>query len=1065
MVHGSVKRILHLIEALAISVVVVAALAAWRLAQGPVNLDFLNPYIQEALTATDGSFRVEVDHTLLTWAGWERALDLRATGVRAISGEKGVVAAVPELSLSLSGSALTKGVVAPRTLEVFGPRIRLFRDPDGALHWGVALGDDDAEQEPADLVVRRLYRELVQAPDPASPTGHLARIRLLDAELVVEDAVLGLTWVARDADLLLMRHDNGLFADIHLAVDLGGELTDVDARISHRTVDGDFKVEVEFNNLRPEVLAGMNPAWRDLAAVELPLGGLLKGQFDLDSGLQKASFDIGGGSGRLNLPDPIDTEYPVFGLHLRGEVEAQPRRLTVHDLFIDIGGPTVTANAVIEQEPDGGLILKAHAGTYNVPTDVVPHYWPQKLAPKPRKWVVANLTDGIVDHANVTAAVRRTAKGEVIIDRLDGEILPRGVTVNYLRPMPPVRNVGARIRYDHTSFTIGANGGELLGLRVTGGSLLFTALDTNDEQATLDLKIEGPLTDALAVLDSKPLGYTSKLGISPKSAKGHSVTNLHLAFPLISWLGLDDIEVLATSELQEVSLPKVLMGMDLSRGELKLTVNTQGMDVVGPVKLGSMAAQLAWRENFGTKVDVRSRYKLQGTVDDAQRRELGLDTVPFVAPWITGPVKADVDVAMKGAGTGSIAARLDLADAAMELPGMGWRKPPGAAGKAQVEVRLVKERLVDIPRFKVEARDLVTEGSVAFEAGKARAVTFGRLHYGRTDLAGMLTLRGDAGLDIAVRGASFDAKPVLAGEPEPAKPQRPGAAADKTDELPPMTITAHLDKLWLGDKAALGKVDLSLTRDGKEWRTARLDARLDGSGKPVTLTMQPADGRRSFSAVSDDAGGVFHALDIFDNMRGGKLQVHGTVQGSGRDEVIAGKAEVADYKVVNAPALAQLLSVAALTGIGDLLRGEGLSFLTLEAPFTLHDGLLRLNEAVAAGVELGLTCKGEIDVRHDRMALEGTIVPMYAVNSMLGNIPLLGALLTDAKGGGVFAATFTMKGANDDPQVMVNPLAALTPGVLRRFFSLFGGGVGEARHRDGSAPAPTIGLQPVRPEQ
>lgn len=1066
MVHGSVKRILHLIEALVISAVVLAALAAWRLAQGPVTLDFLNPYIQEALSATDGSFRVEVAHTMLTWAGWQRALDLRATEVRVFAGEKGLVAAVPELSLSLAGQALAQGVVAPRTVEVFGARVRLFRDAGGTLHWGLGQTDDAGNAggpsaEAADEVVRRLYRDLVSHPDPDNPAGHLTRVRLLDAQLVVEDAALGLHWVARDADLLLMRGRDGLFAELHLAVDLGGEITDLEAQVSHRVVDGDFKLELDFNNFRPDVLARLNPDWQVLAAAELPLGGVMRGRYDLEAGLQDVTLEVGSGSGNVRLPAPLSTDYPVFGLHLRGEMVNlgdQGRRLTLQDLFIDLGGPTLTASGLVEQATDGGMIIKAHAGADNVPTNDLPAFWPQALAPKPRKWVVGNLTDGIVDHASVTAALRVAADGTLSVDRLDGEILPHGVTVAFLRPMPPVLNASARVRFDHDSFHIQATGGELDGVRVTGGTVVFTALDTNDEQAIIDLKIEGPLSDALAVLDHKPLGYPAKLGIAPKSAKGQSVTTLHMAFPLISWLKLDDIEILATAELKDVALPKVLMGLDLSRGDLKLTVNTQGMDVAGPVQLGSMAAQLAWRENFTAKADVHSHYKLQGTVDDRQRKELKLDVIPFVAPWLSGPVKAEVDVAIRGGGHTAIAAKLDLADAAMELPGLGWRKPAGTAGKAQVDVRVVRDRLVDIPRFRVETRDLATDGAVSFEAGKPRVVTFNRLRYGRTDLAGTLSLRPEAGLDIAVRGASFDAAPILNGPPAAAQkpgrpPPEPAAAAES--DLPPMTITGQVDRLWLGERAGFSQAVISLDRDARDWRNARLDARVDG-GAPVTLTLQPGDGRRTFALTSDDAGGVLQAMDIFDTMRGGRLLVHGTIQGSGRDEVITGQAQVVDYKIIRAPALAQLLSVAALTGIGDLLRGEGLSFQSLDAPFVYHDGLLRLNEAVAAGVELGLTAKGEIDMRHDRVALEGTIVPMYAINSMLGNIPLLGQLLTDAKGGGVFAATFTIKGKADAPDVMVNPLAALTPGVLRRLFGLFGGGVGEARHQDERPGDPAV---------
>lgn len=67
--------------------------------------------------------------------------------------------------------------------------------------------------------------------------------------------------------------------------------------------------------------------------------------------------------------------------------------------------------------------------------------------------------------------------------------------------------------------------------------------------------------------------------------------------------------------------------------------------------------------------------------------------------------------------------------------------------------------------------------------------------------------------------------------------------------------------------------------------------------------------------------------------------------------------------------------------------------------------------------------------------LRGTIVPAYAVNSLFGNIPLLGDLITGGEeGGGLFAATYTAKGPLTSPTVSVNPLSALAPSFLRKLF-------------------------------
>ena len=126
-----------------------------------------------------------------------------------------------------------------------------------------------------------------------------------------------------------------------------------------------------------------------------------------------------------------------------------------------------------------------------------------------------------------------------------------------------------------------------------------------------------------------------------------------------------------------------------------------------------------------------------------------------------------------------------------------------------------------------------------------------------------------------------------------------------------------------------------------------------------------------------------------------------------------------------------------LYGLLDVLRGPGIGFSKLVAPFSLLDQTLQLNDARAFSSSLGLTAKGRLDLGGEKMDMEGTIVPAYFFNSLLGNIPLVGKLFSPETGGGVFAARYTLRGPIQDPDVFVNPLSALTPGFLREIFGLF----------------------------
>jgi hypothetical protein len=70
------------------------------------------------------------------------------------------------------------------------------------------------------------------------------------------------------------------------------------------------------------------------------------------------------------------------------------------------------------------------------------------------------------------------------------------------------------------------------------------------------------------------------------------------------------------------------------------------------------------------------------------------------------------------------------------------------------------------------------------------------------------------------------------------------------------------------------------------------------------------------------------------------------------------------------------------------------------------------------------------------MDIRGTLAPAYALNSAVAGVPVLGQLLTSRKGEGFVGLGYSAKGSIEKPQVMVNPLSLVTPGILRRMFEV-----------------------------
>lgn len=1054
MVHGAVRSLFRILGAALAGLLIAIPLFAWRLSNGPLPLDFLTPYIEAALTARDGSLSVRLDTTVLA-SGDGRTLEIHAVNVRAyVAGNDQPIAAVPDMALSLSGRALLYGVVAPNSIRLYGPKVRLVRDASGALQWGIGGGEGETASD-AGAVVAAIKDALLGDPDPGKPGRALQVFAIRNADIMVEDRALGTNWHAPLADLSVRRVVDGVAAKGHASLDLAGERGDLSLEAAYHKADGALDAELRLGGLRPAVLAGFGGPLAHLGVVDMVLGGSVRLRLGGDGTVEHLGFDLSSGPGTLQLPDPFAGSHKVAGASLRGEVSRGLTHVDLTELRIDLGGPSLTIAAVVDGL-GGETSIKAEGTLRDVPVDQVGELWPQGLAQNARDWVVPNLSKGMVREATIMLSAR-SASGrfdDVVLDHVGGEVRPEGVTVDYLRPMPVARNAVAVCTFDGNSFRIALKGGEVYGLKLKEGVIAFTGLDKADQFADIDLTIAGPATDALRLIDSPPLRYAQALGIEPTKVGGDAQTRLHLKFPLLKSLKLDDLAIKAKATVKSVKIPKVMMGLDLDDGVLDLTVDAKGLDATGPVVLGGIGANLIWRENFSAKgVPFRSRYQLQApAVAEDQRKTLGLDGPPFVAPFVAGPVGAEVSATFLDGGKAEIEAKVDLAPAKMQLPGLGWTKEPGKPGSAEVMVRLDRHLITAVPRFNVNADSLDARGAVSFGPdGAARRIDFAKLAYGRTNGEGAILLRPDkAGLDITFKGASFDAEPALSRDDA----DKQGGRKDK-DKPPAMSVAINAKSIWVSDKGALTNATANLQRDAEDWRSLSLKGGLPG-GKSfnATLQQQPGVRHRPFTVVSDDAGAVMRAFDIYDDLMGGDLAIEGYVDDAKPDQPFVGVIKVSEYHVRNAPVLARLLTVAALTGVLDVLQGEGMGFSSLEAPFTLSDGLVEVRDVRAWGAALGITAKGQIDLDRSRMAMEGTVVPAYAVNSVLGKIPVLGWLMTGGeKGGGIIAFNYSMKGPTDDPTVIVNPLSALTPGFLRNLFNIFDDG-SETHARKGN-PAPT----------
>ena len=167
---------------------------------------------------------------------------------------------------------------------------------------------------------------------------------------------------------------------------------------------------------------------------------------------------------------------------------------------------------------------------------------------------------------------------------------------------------------------------------------------------------------------------------------------------------------------------------------------------------------------------------------------------------------------------------------------------------------------------------------------------------------------------------------------------------------------------------------------------------------------------------------------FFKGLSGGKLIFTSIIDDSKSNS----KLKIENFKVINAPGMIKLLSLADLGGLADLAEGEGLSFDILEINMEKNKNLLKLNEILALGPSLSVLMEGYQD-ESNLTSLRGTIVPAKTLNKMISKIPVIGNIVIPKEvGEGMFGISFKMKGPKGNIKTTINPIRTLTPRFIQK---------------------------------
>lgn len=1025
--------LLELLGAALATVLVVMTLLAWRLSEGPMRLENLEPYLVAGLSQLAQPYKISIDQTAMVWGSDRTALGLRASNVRITTPEGTLLATVPEIEVDLSVPALLIGRAAPKVVRLIGPQLRVIRTEAGAIQMGFS---DTPTAAPAPTpsgepdLLQRWLAALSGEPDSVSMMGALREVEIERAKLAVDDYQYHVRWLAPQASFSLMRDGQDVRGDLKLDVLTGDQLSRVTGSLRYDRSDAALLAQLDLDAFNPSRLADWSPAFADFTRFNVPLRGQVQVRWINPIGVAQLKYDLAAGKGELALqPDqpPLKVEYAK----LIGAIDRQQRTAEISDLYIDFGGPKINAVARARREGNN-VLVDADAQVQAMLANELDRYWLPFIAPGARGWVTHNIQDGKVPsaQARVALTVPLADPAHPQLTSLQGNMRLEGMTVHYFRPLPPVTNAQGVANFDANDFDIEMSGGRLGNLKVPKASVHLLGLNDDADRADIDVLVTGSVADQLTLLDHEPLGYAKRLSIVAAQAAGQATTRARFQFPLLHDLPIGMVAISAAANMENVGLPKLVAGQDLSKGQLALTLDGGGMKIGGTGQVGPASASFNWTESFVADVSPASEITFNGLMDEAGRQA-------FHVSWpdvVGGQVAVDGRYSKDRGQPATLEAALDFSKASLALPWFAWSKPVGTAAKGNVVVSINRNEVQTVRSFAMDGSGAKVRGRVDFASGSQwQRVVLDQLNAPGSDVKGEIVNKGEAGLGMTLRGTNVDIRGIYedaaTATPPPALTAEQQAAAKNADLLP-LDINFDFRRVVTGEGRALHDAKGVLARNQRGWTRLDIDGRLNGS-MPARVHLSPTPTGRSLNIETQDAGALLNVLRLSESVRGGVL----SVTGQGKDmQPVDATVDMRNFSYLNAETLKKIAQATEPKGAEALARDNGISFSRLKARMIYAQDRVEVKDGRMSGSSMGLTLQGNLNLRAGEVELGGTFVPLYGLNSAVSGIPVIGWLLTGGEGRGVVAATYSVKGPLKDPSISVNPLSMLVPGFLRELF-------------------------------
>ena len=629
--------------------------------------------------------------------------------------------------------------------------------------------------------------------------------------------------------------------------------------------------------------------------------------------------------------------------------------------------------------------------------------WPKNLMNSTFFWMNEN-SIGILKNIILEVDFNIYDKKIQIVD-VSGNFKCEDVKISYMEGMPEITGINANAIIQNSKVSFDISSGNSSNLEVISGFVDLYNLDTDNEKAKINLNINSGnnyIVEYLKLTDIDPNNYNKLNDIF-----GNVDLNLELNFPLLVDLKADEINYSANAKIINGNYKLLNNGYEIEDLEIEIKVNPDVVNFFGEGRLLSSKINFTGNQIIrGIEVvdEIEGKINIQSSeLFNFFPEEFYENTSGFL-PINFSYIKSKDDFKFEGIG------ETDQFNVESKFLG---KNLSFSNGKLRFIFSPYGENLSGF--LDVKTKNINVEVNLILSDLKLKNIDVLKFKSPNQDFS--LTMKKQDFTEINVSGNKISIPPIKINE---------NSTLNSFDK-----IQFNLDVYeTIIDKNKFNNPIVYFEKKNNEF--VNLNIRLDGEKDYHQISIKDEENKKIFLLETNFVPGLLNIFDIDLEINTGSLKIEGEKQND--SNVFKGNIAGKDFVFLDAPFLANFITLFSLQGLAQKLKDGGIIFESLKGKYEFSDDKLRVIDTLMKGSELGIQFDTVVGFKNDYFLTTGSVIPAYTINTLLTKFPIVGDIITaGSPEDGLIGAKFKVEKENDEYKVSYNPISVFVPNLIKNF--------------------------------